>query len=440
MTDFLLVLDGDTVPRKLKVYADGDIWTPIHRVEGDVNATLTGPLELTFDGKTVSNSVSDTTGPLPVTGPVRITNTDLPVTLTDNTVHVDNPFDGRILVSQGGSSYPVGYNDDERPMPVIVTGSVSQEVYFDTPQQIFGDVGLKLETGDLVSTANPLPVRQQGNVTVDPITVTNFPTGFDSNVTNWPTEFQSNVTNFPTGFDANVTNWPETYDLPEDVFLTHGTTLLSLTAEAPTGLTTPLSFWGFTGGEDIQVYIGSVGHTIYVVLSGATGLDVNVTDTFATLVDRINSIEPGTLTLATSAGDDINFTMALSSTRSEIVSLQGNVDLFGWTSASASPKSIIPTVRVEPTAAAITNRSGSIATGGTAQTLMAANPQRKGYSVQNRSTASLFISEVETAMDDEHSFELRPGALYESPYSGTPLTEISIFGATTGQKFSAREW
>jgi hypothetical protein len=85
------------------------------------------------------------------------------------------------------------------------------------------------------------------------------------------------------------------------------------------------------------------------------------------------------------------------------------------------------------------DRSGAIAAGGTAQTLMAANSRRRGFFVQNNSTAALAISSVGAA-GAAAGIVLQPGQLYEAPASGVPTTAISIHGATTGQRFDAREW
>lgn len=86
-----------------------------------------------------------------------------------------------------------------------------------------------------------------------------------------------------------------------------------------------------------------------------------------------------------------------------------------------------------------TDRSGTITTGGTAQTLMAANSSRRGFFIQNNSNGTLTISSVGTASTTA-GLVLLPGQLYEAPTSGVPLTAISILGATTGQRFDAREW
>ncbi len=91
----------------------------------------------------------------------------------------------------------------------------------------------------------------------------------------------------------------------------------------------------------------------------------------------------------------------------------------------------------------IRDLSSTIAAGGTAQALSAANVLRKGYSVQNLSSGKLFVNDVGgTAVSTEAgaSITILPGALYESPRNQQPTRAISILGATTSQAFAAREW
>ena len=87
-----------------------------------------------------------------------------------------------------------------------------------------------------------------------------------------------------------------------------------------------------------------------------------------------------------------------------------------------------------------TNASGAITTGGSQQTLMAANANRKGLWIQNNSTGDLWINDLGLATLSQPSFKLAAGGYYESPAHGIPVTAISIIGATTGQAFSARQW
>jgi hypothetical protein len=103
--------------------------------------------------------------------------------------------------------------------------------------------------------------------------------------------------------------------------------------------------------------------------------------------------------------------------------------------AALSPINPLP---VTPAVAALTDRSGSIASGGNAQTLAAANAGRKGYWIQNNSSGDLWLSTEAAAVAGQPSLRLRAGALYEPPVVSTGA--ISVIGANTGQAFSAREW
>lgn len=91
--------------------------------------------------------------------------------------------------------------------------------------------------------------------------------------------------------------------------------------------------------------------------------------------------------------------------------------------------------------ATITSRSGTITLGGTAQSFMTANAARKGWFIQNNSTGDLWVNRFGgTASADQPSIRIRAGRLYETPAGGSGGNAISIFGATTGQAFTAGEW
>ncbi len=93
------------------------------------------------------------------------------------------------------------------------------------------------------------------------------------------------------------------------------------------------------------------------------------------------------------------------------------------------------------TPATITSRSGTIATGATAQSLMVANAARKGWFIQNNSTGDLWVNRFGgTAIAGQPSLLIPAGALYETPDGGSGGNALSIYGATTGQTFTAAEW
>jgi len=85
------------------------------------------------------------------------------------------------------------------------------------------------------------------------------------------------------------------------------------------------------------------------------------------------------------------------------------------------------------------DRSGTITLGGTAQQLMAANPVRRGFSIQNTSAGTLYFN-VTNGSASTSSKQIAAGATYQSPTCGCTGYAISIYGATTSQTFVADEY
>jgi hypothetical protein len=84
------------------------------------------------------------------------------------------------------------------------------------------------------------------------------------------------------------------------------------------------------------------------------------------------------------------------------------------------------------------DHSGTVTAGGTAQALMAANASRRGCFVQNNSPGDLWFNDLTTAAPSEPSLWLPPGAAFSC--NPAAPSAISIYGAVTGQSFTAREW
>jgi hypothetical protein len=104
----------------------------------------------------------------------------------------------------------------------------------------------------------------------------------------------------------------------------------------------------------------------------------------------------------------------------------------GGTSASAD--------YIRPSQGTLTNRSGTITAGDTAQTLMAANADRKYLLIQNISDTVMWINFTTTAVKDSPSIMLEPngGSLaMEGSFVSTEL--VSVICVTTGKKFTAKE-
>jgi hypothetical protein len=81
-----------------------------------------------------------------------------------------------------------------------------------------------------------------------------------------------------------------------------------------------------------------------------------------------------------------------------------------------------------------TDASGTIATGGVAQTALTANSSRSRFRLQNiDATENLYFNDMgATATQNQGSFLLTPYGFYE----GNSQSAISVLAATTGHKFS----
>ena len=86
-----------------------------------------------------------------------------------------------------------------------------------------------------------------------------------------------------------------------------------------------------------------------------------------------------------------------------------------------------------------TDRSSTITTGGAAQVAMAALSTRKAYFLQNISSEIMWGSFVGAAAPNTvGSFPILPNGIIRSTQV-CETTALSIYGATTGQKFTAWE-
>lgn len=82
--------------------------------------------------------------------------------------------------------------------------------------------------------------------------------------------------------------------------------------------------------------------------------------------------------------------------------------------------------------------SGVVASGGTAQELVAANPSRVYLLFQNTSTSDLWIDFGTDAVGSQPSIQLVSGASFESSVF-VSTQSVSVYGGTTGQAYTAKE-
>ena len=106
---------------------------------------------------------------------------------------------------------------------------------------------------------------------------------------------------------------------------------------------------------------------------------------------------------------------------------------------AVGPQNPLPVVNTA--AAAASDGSGTLATGGSAQTLFGGIVPPNGFLVQNNSSAALWISDVGTAAAAGASIQIAAsGGIFMTPSGYKPAGAVSLYGATTGQAFAARRW
>jgi len=93
-----------------------------------------------------------------------------------------------------------------------------------------------------------------------------------------------------------------------------------------------------------------------------------------------------------------------------------------------------------PFSGALTDRSGTITTGGAAQTVVARRSGRKFFLFQNISDTDMWINFGTTAVADSPSIKIVAGGAYEFPSHFCSTQSVSVICATTGKKFTCKEY
>jgi hypothetical protein len=107
--------------------------------------------------------------------------------------------------------------------------------------------------------------------------------------------------------------------------------------------------------------------------------------------------------------------------------------------APVGPQNPLPVINTA--GAAASDGSGTVATGGAAQTLFGGAVPANGFLVQNNSSAALWISDVGAASAGGASIQLAAnGGVFGTPSGYKPAGAVSLYGTTTGQAFAARRW
>jgi hypothetical protein len=96
-------------------------------------------------------------------------------------------------------------------------------------------------------------------------------------------------------------------------------------------------------------------------------------------------------------------------------------------------------VTIFPYNGTFTDGSGTITTGGTSQQIFGTNGSRAYLLIQNLSTGNLYINFTSAASAGSGSILLLPNSSYVMESSMTSTEAVNIYGATTGQAFTAKQ-
>ena len=122
-----------------------------------------------------------------------------------------------------------------------------------------------------------------------------------------------------------------------------------------------------------------------------------------------------------------------------LVPVHASASVASGVASPVGPANPLPVINTAGTAAS--DGSGTLVTGGSAQTLFGGTVPANGFLVQNNSSAALWICDTGTASAGGASIQLAAnGGLFATPSGYKPAGAVSLYGATTGQAFAARRW
>lgn len=182
-----------------------------------------------------------------------------------------------------------------------------------------------------------------------------------------------------------------------------------------------------------------------VTISGTPSFSGNVTQWNSNTVDTNSGVKSAGTLRVVIATDQPAFTTEVPV---NLMRIQGTNLAVNTGNASAGVQRVVlatdqPSftnpVPIKPGSGTLTDRSGTITAGATAQALAASNSSRKYLIIQNNSAESLWVNFTTTAVQSQPSLQLLPNGslVMESGYISTEA--VSIIGATTGSAFTAKE-
>jgi hypothetical protein len=124
--------------------------------------------------------------------------------------------------------------------------------------------------------------------------------------------------------------------------------------------------------------------------------------------------------------------------QSNLVPVHAAAAMAGGVATPVGPASPLPVIN--GAGAAASDGSAAVVTGGVAQTLFGGVTPANGYLIANNSNATIYISDVGTALAGGAAIPVAPGAVFFTPSGYKPPGAVSLYGGTTGQAFAARRW
>jgi hypothetical protein len=121
-----------------------------------------------------------------------------------------------------------------------------------------------------------------------------------------------------------------------------------------------------------------------------------------------------------------------------LVPVHAPATIAGGIATPVSPTAPLPVVNAA--GAAAIDGSGTVLTGGGAQTLFAGVVPVNGYLVANNSSAMLYVSDVGTASLGGAAIPIPAGTVFTTPSGYKPAGAVSLYGGISGQAFAARRW
>jgi hypothetical protein len=139
---------------------------------------------------------------------------------------------------------------------------------------------------------------------------------------------------------------------------------------------------------------------------------------------------------------DANTTTQSISTQADIagnlVPVHTPAAIAGGIATPVGPTAPLPVINAA--GAAAIDGSGTVVTGGIAQTLFAGVVPVNGFLVANNSSATVYVSDVGGASTGGGSIPIAPGTVFVTPSGYKPAGAVSLYASSAGQSFAARRW